>query len=93
MYLQKTKAMDFLEKHDGRQSFLMMLSTPACHAPFTPKPEYSHRYSNTSAPRTPNFFKYPGEVGVFSSNLPYNSEERNNSTNLIRITLQESGLK
>lgn len=38
--------------------FFMMLSTPACHAPFTPAPQYSTEFSDLKAPRTPSFNKY-----------------------------------
>lgn len=41
-------------EHESRP-FFMMLSTPACHAPFTPEPKYSGNFSTFQAPRTPNF--------------------------------------
>jgi hypothetical protein len=36
----------------------MMLSTPACHAPFTPAPQYADNFANVSAPRDGSFNKY-----------------------------------
>ncbi|XP_074642046.1 N-acetylglucosamine-6-sulfatase-like [Tubulanus polymorphus] len=50
------KAQDFLDyqTHDGAP-FFMMLSTPACHAPFTSAPQYSHRFNTSKSPRQPNF--------------------------------------
>ena len=35
--------------------FLMVLSTPAPHDPFTPAPQYQNAFSNVNAPRTPAF--------------------------------------
>ena len=52
------RAKDFLNVVlDGGSTnpFFMMLSTPSCHAPFTPEPKYSTKFSDISAPRTTNF--------------------------------------
>ena len=35
--------------------FLMVLSTPAPHDPFTPAPQYENAYPDMTAPRTPAF--------------------------------------
>ncbi|KAK7486445.1 hypothetical protein BaRGS_00022369 [Batillaria attramentaria] len=35
--------------------FFMMLSTPACHAPFTPADPYKNNFSNEKAPRNGSF--------------------------------------
>ncbi len=35
--------------------FLLVLSTPSAHAPFTPAPQYAGAFSNLSAPRTAAF--------------------------------------
>ncbi|XP_014667749.1 PREDICTED: N-acetylglucosamine-6-sulfatase-like isoform X2 [Priapulus caudatus] len=42
--------------------FFMMLSTPACHQPFTPAPQYAKNFSNLQAPRNGSFDK-PGGKG------------------------------
>ena len=52
----KRRALQFLnERGPSTDPFFMMLSTPACHAPFTPSPKYSNNYSDYKAPRTKNF--------------------------------------
>ena len=35
--------------------FFAMLSTPACHAPFTPAPQYAKSFPNVTAPRNGSF--------------------------------------
>ncbi|KAL5006866.1 hypothetical protein ScPMuIL_015672 [Solemya velum] len=48
-------ATDFLKNQNPHgRSFFMMLSTPACHAPFTPAPQYTSNFTNKSAPRGGN---------------------------------------
>ena len=37
-------ALEFLSNHDGERPFLMVLATPASHAPFTPAPQYSEEF-------------------------------------------------
>ena len=32
-----------------------VLAPPACHAPFTPAPQYKERFKEIKAPRTPAF--------------------------------------
>ncbi|KAK2173296.1 hypothetical protein NP493_885g01003 [Ridgeia piscesae] len=49
------RAEAFLKHQHPHKPFFMMLSTPACHAPFTPAPQYSKSFSNVSAPRTGSF--------------------------------------
>ena len=39
----------------------MMLSTPACHAPFTSAPQYMSQFEDKSAPRGGSF-NYAGKV-------------------------------
>ncbi len=49
-------AYEVLSREEGaRQPFLMVLSTPAPHAPFTPAPQYKNEYADSAAPRTPAF--------------------------------------
>ncbi|ELT91586.1 hypothetical protein CAPTEDRAFT_122955 [Capitella teleta] len=54
------KAERFLEnEHETFGSpFFMMLSTPACHAPFTPAPQHRDKFANVTAPRDGSFNKY-----------------------------------
>ncbi|CAH1783660.1 unnamed protein product, partial [Owenia fusiformis] len=51
-----------LQNNDGTNAdakpFFMMLSTPACHAPFTPAPQYSGKFNDTKAPRNGSFNVY-----------------------------------
>ena len=55
------KALQFLDRHSEvaassqKHSFLMVLSPPAPHAPFTPAPQHSQEFANASAPRMPTF--------------------------------------
>jgi len=56
----RRKAIQFLNKVSRRASgsgapFLMVLAPPACHAPFTPAPQYKDRFKDVKAPRTPAF--------------------------------------
>ena len=43
------------KKNGDRKPFLMVLSPPAPHAPFTPAPQYQSAFENVTAPRTPGF--------------------------------------
>ena len=45
-----------------------MLAPPACHAPFTPAPQYKDRFKEVNAPRTPAYDR--DQVGVFAF-LPF----------------------
>ncbi len=49
--------LDFYFEQIGTENlpFLMVLSTPACHDPFTPAPQYEDSYPDSIAPRTPAF--------------------------------------
>ncbi|CAG5115312.1 unnamed protein product [Candidula unifasciata] len=50
------KAVNYLQKQvNATRPFFMMLSTPACHAPFTPAPQYEKNFTNQQAPRTKHF--------------------------------------
>ena len=58
------KADEFLDAYEvlrnqkgvnNMNPFLMVLSTPAPHDPFTPAPQYADVFSNLTAPRTPAF--------------------------------------
>ncbi|KAL4225641.1 hypothetical protein ACF0H5_016330 [Mactra antiquata] len=50
------RAVSFLLKqHKWSDPFFMMLSTPACHAPFTSAPKYNATFSNKTAPRTGSY--------------------------------------
>jgi N-acetylglucosamine-6-sulfatase len=54
----RRKAVQFLDhvaKLPTAPPFLMVLAPPACHAPFTPAPQYRKHFSNLKAPRTPAF--------------------------------------
>ncbi|XP_066996820.2 N-acetylglucosamine-6-sulfatase [Anabrus simplex] len=55
-------SLDFLrQKRVMKGKFLMVLATPAPHAPFTPVPKYLNRFKNVKAMRTPNF-NIPGHM-------------------------------
>ena len=42
-----------------------VLAPPACHAPFTPAPQYKERFKEIKAPRTPAFDRNQvGEQGI-----------------------------
>ena len=43
------------ESKGDMNPFLMVLSTPAPHGPFTPAPQYENEFSDLKAPRTPAF--------------------------------------
>ncbi|CAL1548211.1 unnamed protein product [Lymnaea stagnalis] len=49
------KAQKFLSAQTSKKPFFMMLSTPACHQPFTPAPQYMKNFSSVKAPRTKHF--------------------------------------
>ncbi|CAL4107884.1 unnamed protein product, partial [Meganyctiphanes norvegica] len=57
----RKRGMDFLESADLNNPFLLVLSTPAPHDPFTPEPKYSSNFSDLQAPRTPSFNIVNGE--------------------------------
>ena len=57
-WMFRRKAVQFLDhvsKSDSQAPFLMVLSPPACHAPFTPAPQYRDKFKEKKAPRTPAF--------------------------------------
>lgn len=43
--------LNFYFEKKRNKPFLMVLATPAPHAPFTPAPKYRHKFSNHKAPR------------------------------------------
>ena len=43
------------EQSKDMEPFLMVLSTPAPHAPFTPAPQYETAFSEVVTPRLPSF--------------------------------------
>ncbi|KAI8781287.1 N-acetylglucosamine-6-sulfatase isoform X1 [Biomphalaria glabrata] len=49
------KAVNFLNSVSSRKPFFMMLSTPACHQPFTSAPQYLQNFTDRKAPRTKHF--------------------------------------
>jgi len=51
----------YVEKDKGKNPFLMVLSPPACHAPFTPAPQYRDRFKDKKAPRTPAFNRHQAD--------------------------------
>lgn len=52
----KKRALEFLNTVPSMfNPFFMMLSTPACHAPFDSEPKYYKNFSKYHAPRTKNF--------------------------------------
>ena len=53
--LIKRKSLEFLDSQSSDKPFLMVLATPAPHAPFTPAPQHQTEFKNVSAPRLPNF--------------------------------------
>ena len=54
----RRKAVHFLDnmsRSADPKPFLMVLAPPACHAPFTPAPQYRGRFQDQAAPRTPAY--------------------------------------
>ena len=49
------KALSFLNDLSPSDPFLMVLATPAPHAPFTPANRHMNAFANLTAPRTPSF--------------------------------------
>ena len=57
--------MNFIkEQSEASPPFFMMVATPACHAPFTPAPQYKENFNTSKAPRTPSFNTAGGSVSV-----------------------------
>ena len=52
---QSKRAVSFIKKQDKSKPFMMMLSTPACHNPFTPAPQYNSTFEDIKAPRNGSF--------------------------------------
>ncbi|GBP42996.1 N-acetylglucosamine-6-sulfatase [Eumeta japonica] len=48
-------AVSFIETQTRNEPFLLVVSPPAPHAPFTPAPRHIGNYANVMAKRTPNF--------------------------------------
>jgi len=51
------RAASFINRRSARP-FMMMLSTPACHAPFTSAPQYEKKFTDVTAPRNGSFNVY-----------------------------------
>lgn len=51
----RKQAKEFLSKQTKEKPFLAIVSTPSCHAPFTPEEKYRDTLKNFSAPRSKNF--------------------------------------
>ncbi|ESO99586.1 hypothetical protein LOTGIDRAFT_238806 [Lottia gigantea] len=56
----KKRGMEFLEQQSNRNPFFMMLSTPSCHEPFTPAPQYSSNFGGYVAPRNGSYNHHAG---------------------------------
>lgn len=52
---QANMSLNFLQYKSNYQPFLMMVSTPAPHSPWTAAPQYQNTFNSTKAPRDPNF--------------------------------------
>ena len=60
---QKEHAVSFInEQSEASPPFFMMVATPACHAPFTPAPQYKDNFNTSKAPRTKSFNTAGGPV-------------------------------
>ena len=58
-------AVNFIKEQSAASPpFLMMVATPACHAPFTPAPQYKENFNTSKAPRTPSFNAAGGSVSL-----------------------------
>jgi len=61
----RRKSIQFLSHYAERDKdetpFLMVLAPPACHAPFTPAPQYRDRFKDKKAPRTPAFNRHQAD--------------------------------
>ncbi|XP_038061559.1 N-acetylglucosamine-6-sulfatase-like isoform X1 [Patiria miniata] len=56
--LINNRSHEFLEKQSTTTPpFFVMVSTPACHAPFDSAPQYVQNYTKNAAPRGPSFNK------------------------------------
>jgi len=51
----KGQALSFLDLQSKDTPFLMVIATPAAHAPFDPAPQYNNTGEGQNAPRTPNW--------------------------------------
>ncbi|XP_022109102.1 N-acetylglucosamine-6-sulfatase-like isoform X2 [Acanthaster planci] len=56
--LINNRSHEFLEKQsESTPPFFVMVSTPACHAPFDSAPQYVQNFTKNAAPRGPSFNK------------------------------------
>eukprot|EP01083_Nonionella_stella_P033613 91997_1 len=51
----REQALSFLDIQTQETPFLMVVATPAAHAPFVPAPQYNNTAEHLNAPRTPNW--------------------------------------
>ncbi|KAG5684857.1 hypothetical protein PVAND_014067 [Polypedilum vanderplanki] len=51
----KSQILNFLSNQTKDEPFIAIVSTPSCHAPFTPEEKFNNSLSNFTAPRTSNF--------------------------------------
>ncbi|KAH3877270.1 N-acetylglucosamine-6-sulfatase-like [Dreissena polymorpha] len=49
------RGVEFLKNRNMTAPFFMMLSTPSCHDPFTPAPQYNASFPEAQVPRTGNY--------------------------------------
>ena len=45
----------FIQERERDRPLLLVLATPASHAPFTPAPQYSEEFPGLTAPRIPSY--------------------------------------
>jgi len=61
----RRKSIQFLTHYvttkTAENPFLMVLAPPACHAPFTPAPQYREKFKDKKAPRTPAFNRHQAD--------------------------------
>ena len=67
----------------------MMLSTPACHGPFTPAPQYNNSFSDKQAPRNGSYnVKAEVSLHLFSDGFSHTDKNDKNVEVHLLLTLK-----
>lgn len=63
------RSMEFLDNLPSGSPFMVVLSTPSCHQPADPAPQFQDLYPGIQAPRHPNFNRRINDTHWFEEDM------------------------
>ena len=85
-FIKHKRAREFLDTKTKGKPFFMMLSTPACHGPFTPAPQYNNSFSDKQAPRNGSY-NVKAEVSILLFSDGFSQPDKSNKNVEVHLLL------